>query len=1441
MVPPKPFLFLGLILFCCKRPEAQVTCVPVYVNEYSSSGQLEPYTLKPLPDGTFLIAGRGTANGTGPYDGMVMQVSSTGTILWSYLIGGSGDDAFTGIAPLSDGSFVLSGSTASYGHPESKGWLVHISATGTMIWSRQIGSLHTGTDRIKAIQQYSDNDIIATFNEDDSSSSSNPVVFKMGLDGTLRWSTKFDNGDDDSYTSIALSGNTVYASGYYSAGSKKKAVITQIDASSGSQILSRTIYRDDPVDQEIAGLEIYNNIISYGLWLHGLAYPQFDFNNMVLVQTDLSNVRRMVVYASNGGDASVMMPFRTRDGGFYVLRSDPTAYSGPSICKVNSYGSTSWGHLLNNYAAQANMATAVTADNGCISALFFKNFSTNNINQMRLVRMTSAGENGDCQLPSIGLFTDTLAYNELPFTWQTIAAENTDNTVRVPDEAVNSPAMTNVCFTNLCIDKTPLPPGCNKTYRIEYSGPELQFFRDAITTTDGGRIAVGEIASSSDGLAVKMDVNGQPVWSKRFESFFRAMKFMRILRSPDNNYWIFANDYLDLNHQGSRYIDLLKIDGSGNILWSRQLDMGWNGMLLAEIADVAPTPDGGFVLMVNDGWGSGSIYSYAMRYDANLNIVWQKEITHPASTPVYKSVTVSSDAVFLAYESYEYSNLDKFGIEKLDLKTGNLQWSNRYSAGTGNVEMINRIFSIHDTTYTFVNNSTPLGAFSSITNSILVKLDPQGNLFESLFLNGENMIPPTTYYEPDVSPPTVVMTAENDFVLCSRADINGVKKLNLARFDKSGNALWSRNFEAMNNHTPLNIHQQGKGFLVVGSVDVPHPGLNYWKDGFLLKVDSSGQIMNNATGECQQVNRSFTSAPGPVSLTWLTPRQSIDLTGPAFKPFNITSGNVEADPTAYCIQKQNCGTVGLKQKGNGCSMNDTLIYFLQDPSSCDAIATWQYDTTYFHALYADGDSILLRPAREGVSTVTATIEGNCFLETKNMQTSVLHPASALDLGPDTLLCSGNSMKLSAGPGFAGYRWNDNSSDSTLMISTAGKYYVDVADHCGANASDTIVVRPADFAFRITGDSISCNHETAEIQASEGFKNYQWSPADHLTASGSQAKVNPDGSTQYKVTAEKFPGCMVADSVLIKALTSPAIALRADTSLCSGDSLFIQAPAGFVQYAWSTGDSTQFLFAKNKGNYTVRARYSNGCVSTGAFQMLEIYDRPSPGLDKNPVLCAGSSRELIPGHPFENYLWNNGSTGMSISVDALGTYWLQVEDRHGCFGTDTVEIRSVGQLPSAFLPADTVICQFGELDLTANKTFRQYTWDDQSGSPALHISQPGIYWLKVLDENNCEGNDSIVVTQKQCLIGLYTPNAFTPDHSGHNDVFRPVIMGNVSYFDFQVFNRWGQKVFETQTPGAGWDGNIGGLPSVADTYVWICRYSLSGQEMRTERGSVVLIR
>ena len=99
----------------------------------------------------------------------------------------------------------------------------------------------------------------------------------------------------------------------------------------------------------------------------------------------------------------------------------------------------------------------------------------------------------------------------------------------------------------------------------------------------------------------------------------------------------------------------------------------------------------------------------------------------------------------------------------------------------------------------------------------------------------------------------------------------------------------------------------------------------------------------------------------------------------------------------------------------------------------------------------------------------------------------------------------------------------------------------------------------------------------------------------------------------------------------------------------------------------------------------------------------------------------------------------------------------------------------------------------------------------------------------------------MINEKDCLTGFHIPNAFTPDGNGKNDAFRPLISGNIRYYKFTIYDRWGGIAFQSETPGKGWDGRVNGIEKASDVFVWTCSYQLEGEEIKNEKGTVVLVR
>jgi gliding motility-associated-like protein len=114
-----------------------------------------------------------------------------------------------------------------------------------------------------------------------------------------------------------------------------------------------------------------------------------------------------------------------------------------------------------------------------------------------------------------------------------------------------------------------------------------------------------------------------------------------------------------------------------------------------------------------------------------------------------------------------------------------------------------------------------------------------------------------------------------------------------------------------------------------------------------------------------------------------------------------------------------------------------------------------------------------------------------------------------------------------------------------------------------------------------------------------------------------------------------------------------------------------------------------------------------------------------------------------------------------------------------------------------------------------------------------------YTILVTDDAGCAVSDSLLVTVT--APELLIPTAFSPNGDGVNDKFR-VMNKNVVKFNLQIYNRWGEKVFETSDFTSGWDGVFRGVEQEMGVYVWTCEYMLQGQTKSTlAKGNVTLMR
>jgi gliding motility-associated-like protein len=210
--------------------------------------------------------------------------------------------------------------------------------------------------------------------------------------------------------------------------------------------------------------------------------------------------------------------------------------------------------------------------------------------------------------------------------------------------------------------------------------------------------------------------------------------------------------------------------------------------------------------------------------------------------------------------------------------------------------------------------------------------------------------------------------------------------------------------------------------------------------------------------------------------------------------------------------------------------------------------------------------------------------------------------------------------------------------------------------------------------------------------------------------------------------------------------------------------------------------------------------------------------------------------------FISDLKNPQISGAQISNS--GTYSV-VGTILGCATFPATVTTTVHPLAQPDLGTDVIFCP-DEVELAQNLDpgrFITYEWSTGSSAPTLPVSTPGAYTVTVSDEFGCIGSDSILFTSL-CPTKFYVPNVFTPNNDGENDFFE-IFSTDMAALNLQVYDRWGDLVFETRDINGSWDGSFRNQPLPTGVYVWVARITAYERDGTTteliERGDVTLIR
>ena len=509
-------------------------------------------------------------------------------------------------------------------------------------------------------------------------------------------------------------------------------------------------------------------------------------------------------------------------------------------------------------------------------------------------------------------------------------------------------------------------------------------------------------------------------------------------------------------------------------------------------------------------------------------------------------------------------------------------------------------------------------------------------------------------------------------------------------------------------------------------------------------------------------------------------------------------------------------------------------------------------TSYVWSTGATTSTITVSPLIQTVYSVTVTNACGSATSTFTVSINAL-PIALLSTDRDTI-CSGDTVKMTAGGG-GSYVWSTGATSSIIKVIplTTTTYTLHVFT-TGTTCQDSAVVvinvnQTITSSVTKTADSVCPGTPvTLTTTSSGGPPAYLWNTG----ATTSSITVTPLTTTTYYVITS---GRCANDSIgqVVTVVPLPALTITASDTACRGGAVIVTA-SGATSYIWSNGSTTNPTTFNINSDSTITVIGSNGNCRDSLKKRIKVY-APLVSRFLSDTVCAGGkstvSVSVSGGHSPYTYAWSNGITWDSAGPLSVTTppyqYICKITDACGDTLKDTVNV-IVRPAPMVVFTPDTVTIPGGGfvnfVSLTTGGT--SYFWNLGDGTTSTdttifhEYNQSGIYivYLRVINKYGCVGTDSGWVHVQELFS---VPNVFTPNGDGTNDVFHISAEG-MKTFDVQIFNRWGQKVFETNSPNIDWTGrsNSGVMESNGTYYYIITATDYFGKNF-SQDGYLELIR
>jgi gliding motility-associated-like protein len=442
-----------------------------------------------------------------------------------------------------------------------------------------------------------------------------------------------------------------------------------------------------------------------------------------------------------------------------------------------------------------------------------------------------------------------------------------------------------------------------------------------------------------------------------------------------------------------------------------------------------------------------------------------------------------------------------------------------------------------------------------------------------------------------------------------------------------------------------------------------------------------------------------------------------------------------------------------------------------------------------------------------------------------------------------------------------YAWNNAQTSATATGLIAGTYTCVITDANGCTFQQTVTITaPPAITATSTATNPSCGNSngsaTTTASGGTGTLSYAWAPSGGNTSSATGLAAGT-----YTCTVTDANGCTQTTTVVLNNSNGPSVTLQSQTNLTCGNAnngaatVSVNGGTAPYTYAWApSGGTGATASGLAGGTYTCTITDANGCTTT---QTVTITSPPPIVANTSTTFAScghndGTATATASGGTGNlTYSWTPaGGTNANATGLAVGNYTVTITDANGCSVTQTATV-SNGNGPTAGISPDVTIIGGNSTPLAATgggSYSWSPTWGLSCGTCANPVASPTtttMYCVTVTDTGGCTDVACMTVTVDipcPSNADFSAPNAFSPNDDGHNDVFS--INGwktCLVNFKIVIYDRWGEKVYESTDITAGWDGTYKGKPMDPAVFIYVITAKLQNGTEITKKGNVSLIK